>query len=117
MIFTTYCRVSVKGMRSIQSMGSTLRVARIAELLHPVGDSAAAGVIGGEREEIGAVIAVDQLLEMRLAELGVVGGIGQLVRVELDLIGLSHRLAVLGISCIRPLAPTGLLAAALNSLS
>ena len=68
-----------------------LRIARVAELLHPVGDPAAAGVIGGERQEIGAVIAVDQLAEMRLAELGVVGGIGQLVGVELDLVGVGDR--------------------------
>ena len=62
--------------------GIDLRIARIAELLDPFGDTAAAGIIGGERQEIGAVIAVDQVAQMRLAELGVVGGIGQLRRIE-----------------------------------
>jgi hypothetical protein len=50
-----------------------LRVARVAELLDPFGDASAAGVVGGEGIKAGAVIAADQIAQMRLPSC-VVGG-------------------------------------------
>src|SRR3990170_121741 len=72
--------------------GIDLRIARVAEGLDPFGDTASARIIGGKRQEIGAVVAVDEIAQMRLAELGIVGSVGKLRRRELHLVGPSYGL-------------------------
>src|SRR3546814_3689840 len=54
------------------------RVTRIAVMLDPVSRAAWPGVVGGQRQDVGAAELTQQLLEIRLAEPGVVvGGIGR----------------------------------------
>src|SRR3546814_6714549 len=59
------------------------RVTRIAVMLDPVSRAAWPGVVGGQRQDVGAAELTQQLLEIRLAEPGVVVGVlGQTVLAE-----------------------------------
>ena len=60
--------------------GIDLRIARVAEALNPFGNASSARIIGGKRQEIGATVTVDEVAQMCLAELGIVGPVGQLGR-------------------------------------
>src|SRR3546814_17856340 len=65
------------------------RVTRIAVMLDPVSRAAWPGVVGGQRQDVGAAELTQQLLEIRLAEPGVVVGVlGQTVRAERQAHGL-----------------------------
>src|SRR3546814_11119746 len=51
------------------------RVTRIAVMLDPVSRAAWPGVVGAQRQDVGAAELTQQLLEIRLAEPGVVVGV------------------------------------------
>ena len=85
-----------------------LRIARIAVGRDPLLHAAAAGIVAGESEDVGAVVAAEQIRQFGRAHLHVVDRVAeQAVAVIGALNCLAVSMPAAGVTCISPMAWAG----------